>query len=101
MVDEIVAQPFGISQSLIALAQCLIAFGQCAFDIHARGHIDEGEERCTVGKWGCGAIENPPVAARKAPLKRYALFRHSRNGSAQGGPAFLPGKERRDKLRYA
>ena len=101
MMDEIVAQLFGIAQRLVAVAQRLIAFRQGAFDIHAGGRVDEGEQGRAVGKRRRGAIEHGPVAAHETAFEPDALVRQSGDGGAQRAPSFFVGKQRRAKLRHA
>ena len=56
VVDEIVAQLFRCDQRLIAL-------GQRALDVDARGHIERRHERRSVRQRQGGAIEDEPVRA--------------------------------------
>lgn len=80
-MDELVAQLFNADQRLIA-------FGQRAFDIHACGHVDEGEKCRAIGQRRGGAIEHGPIAARETAFEPNALIRQSGDGGAQGAPNF-------------
>ena len=67
VVDEIVAQLLGRNERLIAL-------GQRALDIGARGHVERGEKRRPVRKRQCGAIEREAVVARDPRRPAFAVL---------------------------
>src|SRR5580693_6289486 len=94
MVDELIAQLFNAYQRLIA-------FGQRTFDIHACGHVDEGEKGRAIGQRRGGAIEHRPVAARETAFEPNPLIRQSGDGGAQGTPGLYVGEQRSAKQGYA
>ena len=65
VVHEIVAQLRGALQRLVAL-------GQRPLDVHARGHVDEGEERRAIRQRRGGAIDHRAVAALHAAGQAHA-----------------------------
>ena len=68
VVDEIVAQLLGADQGLIA-------FGQRALDVGARGDVEEGQQRRAVGQRQGGAIERQAVLARDPHLEAAPFIR--------------------------
>ena len=92
MVDEIVAQLLGADQRLIA-------FGQRALDVGARGHVEEGQQRRAVGQRQGGAIEHLAVLARDPHREAAPLFRQIDDPRAQAVPHLPVVEQRRAQAR--
>ena len=87
VVDEVVAQLLGADQGLVA-------FGQRALDVGARGHVEEGQQRRAVGQRQGGAIERQAVLARDPHFVAAPLLRQIDDPRAQAVPQ-LPVVEQR------
>ena len=75
VMDEIVAQLLGADQRLVALHQH-------ALDMHARRHVEEGQQGRAVGQRHRRAIEHEAVLALDPRLIALALFRQADDDGA-------------------
>ena len=87
-MDEVVAQLRGALQRLVAL-------GQRPLDVHARGHVDEGEERRAVRQRLGGAVEHRAVAPLHAAGHARARLGQARHRAADLDPGLVGGASSR------
>ena len=87
VVHEVVAQPRGALQRIVAL-------GERALDVHARGHVDEGQERRAVGQRLRGAVEHRAVAPLDAAGQAHAHVGQARHRAADVDPGLVARRER-------
>ena len=79
VVDEIIAQLFGSEQSCVHV-------GQRALDIHARSHVDEGEQCCAVRQRQRGAVKHRTIGAFEPPLEAGTAFGQTGNDCTKRAP---------------
>ncbi len=79
VVDEVVAQLFGRHQRLVAL-------GQRALDVGARGHVEEGQQRRAVRQRQGGAVERELVRALDPGREALAMLVKADHHAAQPVP---------------
>ena len=95
MVDEVVAQLLGRHQRLVAL-------GQRALDVGARGHIEEGEQSRPVGQRQRGGVEGEVVGPLDAGAEALAMLvqadHHAPEPVPRGGIAAQGAAALRDRV---
>ena len=86
VVHEVVAQPRGALQRIIAL-------GQRALHVHARRDVDEGEERRAVGQRLRGAVDRGAVPPLHAAGQAHAHVGEARDRAADVDPGLVLRRE--------